>query len=136
MTAEEISAEAQKTASCTEHHVHCMSEWELPQRYSNWIRLIVRVIAYILRFIENLKRKRNSQSRKKLPIEISELREATHRWFRFVQKAHFSKEWSALSKNEPIPKSNALKALKSMLGEDLLLRLNGKLQNVAYCVKP
>jgi len=78
-----------------------------------------------------LKRKKNSQPGKKLPIEVSELREATYRWFRLIQKAHFSKEWSTLSKNEPIPKSSALKALKSMLGEDLLLRLGGRLHNAA-----
>jgi len=46
--AEEISAEALKTII---HHIDCASEWKLPQRYSSWIRLI-RVIAYILRFIE------------------------------------------------------------------------------------
>jgi len=64
-------------------------------------------------------------------IEVSELREAAHRWFRLVQKAHFSKEWSALSKSEPIPNSSALKALKPMLGEDSILRLGGRLHNAA-----
>jgi len=59
------------------------------------------------------------------------LREAAHRWFQLVYKAHYSKEWSALSKTEPIPKSSALKALKSMLGENLLFRLGGRLHNAA-----
>jgi len=135
-TAEKISAEARKNTSCTVLHANCVSEWELPQWYSSWTRL-VRVTAYILRFIENSKRRRNSQSGKKLLIEISELREAIYRWFRFIQKAHFSKEWSALNKNEPIPKSTTLKALNSMLERDLLLRFGGRLQNAAlgYCEK-
>jgi len=78
-----------------------------------------------------LQREKNSQPRRRLPIEVSELRKATHLWFRLVQKAHFSKEWSALSKNEPIPNSSALEALKPMLGEDTLLRFGRWLQNAA-----
>jgi tRNA threonylcarbamoyladenosine modification (KEOPS) complex Pcc1 subunit len=101
----EISAEARKAVAFTVHHVDCVNEWELPQRYSSWIRL-VRVTAYVLKFIKNSKREKNSQPGKELPIEVSKLRKATHRWFRLVQKAYFSKEWSALSKNEPIPKSS------------------------------
>jgi len=106
-----------------------MNEWELPKRYSRWTRL-VRITTYVLRFIKNSQGEKDSQPRKRLPIEISELREATHRWFRLVQKVHFSKEWSALSKNEPIPNSSA-KALKPMLGEDSLLHFGGRLLNAA-----
>jgi hypothetical protein len=98
---------------------------------TNKLVRLVRVRAYVLRFIKNSQREKNSQPRKRLPIEVSELREATHRWFRLVQKVHFSKEWNALSKNEPIPNSSALKALKPMLGEDSLLRLGRRLQNAA-----
>jgi len=79
-TVKEISTEARKI---TVHHVNCASEWELPQRYSSWTRL-VRVTAYVLRFIENSKRKRNSQPGKELPIDVSELREAAQFWFRLV----------------------------------------------------
>jgi hypothetical protein len=78
-TAKEISTEARKVIV---HHVDCTSDWELPQRYSNWTRL-VRVTAYIWRYIENSKRKRNSQHGKELPIDVSELREAAQFWFRF-----------------------------------------------------
>jgi len=126
-TAKVISTEARKVIV---HHADCTNEWKLPKRYSSWTRL-VRVTAYVLRFIKNSQRERNSQPRKRLPIEVSELREAIHRWFRLVQKVHFSKKWSALSKNDPIPNSSALKALKTMLGEDSLLRLGRRLQNTA-----
>jgi hypothetical protein len=50
------------------------------------------------------------------------LREAAQFWFRFVQKAHFPKEWNALSNDEPIPKSSAQKSLNPMLAGDSLLR--------------
>jgi hypothetical protein len=73
-TAKEISTETRKVIV---HHVDCTSEWELPQQYSSWTQL-VRVTAYILRFIKNSQRKKNSQPKRKLPIEVSELREATH----------------------------------------------------------
>jgi hypothetical protein len=53
---------------------------------------------YVRRFIENSKQKRNSQPGKELPIGVFELREASHCWFRFIQKAHFSKQWSTLSR--------------------------------------
>jgi hypothetical protein len=48
-----------------------------------WTRL-VQVTAYVLRFIENSKRKRNFQSGKELPIDVSDLREVTQCWFRLV----------------------------------------------------
>jgi len=125
--AKEISTEARKVII---HHVDCTREWELPRRYSSWTRL-VRITAYVLRFIRHSKRKKNSQLGGKSPIEVSELREAAYRWFRLVQKAHFSKEWNALNKNDPIPPSSALKALRLMLGDDSLLRLGGRLHNAA-----
>jgi hypothetical protein len=68
MSAEEISAEARKTASCTVYHVDCVGEWELSQRYSSWTRLVW-VTAYVLRFIENSKRRRNLQPGKKLLLD-------------------------------------------------------------------
>jgi len=107
-----------------------LSKWELPQWYFSWTRL-VRVTAYVRRYIENSKRKRNSQPRRELPIDVSELREPAHFWFRFVQNAHFLKEWNALSNNEPIPKSSALKSLNPMLAGDSLLRLGRRLRNTA-----
>jgi hypothetical protein len=114
-TAKKISTEARKVIA---HHVNCTREWALPQWYFSWTRL-VRVTAYILRFIRHSKRKKNSQPGGKSPIEVSELREAARRWCRLVQKAHFSKEWSALNKNEPIPPSSALKALRPMLRDSI-----------------
>jgi len=83
VSTEEIFAEARKSVACTVHHVDCESEWKLPQRYSSWTRL-VRVTAYVLKFIKNSKREKNSLRGRKLLIEVSELREAAHHWFRLV----------------------------------------------------
>lgn len=41
----------------TVHHVEPIPEWELPYAYSNWSKL-VRVTAYVRRFIDNLRQKR------------------------------------------------------------------------------
>jgi len=121
----EISTEARKVII---QHVDCTREWELPHRYSSWARL-VRVTAYALRFIGHSRRGRSSQPKRGTLLKVSELHDAAHRWFQLVQKVHFSKEWSALHKNEPIPNSSALKDLKPMLGKDSLLRLGGRLHN-------
>ncbi|KAH0947925.1 hypothetical protein HN011_000616 [Eciton burchellii] len=96
----EISTEARKVIV---QHVDCTREWELPHRYSSWTRL-VRVTAYVLRSIRHSRRGGSSQPKRGALLEVSESRDAAHRWFQLVQKAHFSKEWSALHKNEPIPK--------------------------------
>jgi len=79
--------------------------------------------------VENLRRKRHTQTEKKLPIQVSELNEVAEFCFRLVQQIHFPKEWSALTKNAPIPSSSALRALKPMMGADSLLRLGGWLRN-------
>ncbi|KAH0945579.1 hypothetical protein HN011_004122 [Eciton burchellii] len=126
-TSREISTEARKVIV---QHVDCTREWELPHRYSSWTRL-VRITAYALRFIGHLRRGRGSQPRRGTPLEVAELRDAAHQWFQLVQKAYFSKEWGALNKNESIPSSSSLKALRSMLRDDSLLRLDGRLHNAA-----
>jgi len=125
----EISIEARKVIV---QHVHCTCEWKLPHRYSSWTRLI-RITGYALRFIGYLRRGRSSHPRKGIPLEVSELRDAAHRWFQLVQKAYFSKEWSTLNKNEsiPFPNPSSLKALRPVLGDDSLLRLGGRLHNAA-----
>jgi len=72
---------------------------------------------------------RSLQPRREIPLQVFELRAAAHRWFQLVQKAYFSKKWSTLNENQPMPPSSALKALRPVLGEDSLLRLGGRLQN-------
>jgi len=68
-TEKEISIEAR---TITVHHVDCAREWELPKRYSSWTQL-VRVTAYVLRFVENSTRKKRSLLGKKLSIDVFEL---------------------------------------------------------------
>jgi len=135
---EKISAEIIKP---TVHYVDCASDWRLPHRYPNWPRLVKRT-AYARRFIENSKRKKNVQfeakkefanSCKELPIDVSESREAVQLWFRFVQKAHFPKEWDPLSNNEPIQKSSAPKSSNPTLAGVSLLRLGGRLRLADGC---
>jgi len=72
-----ISAEARQV---TVLYVDCINEWDLPHRYSRWTRL-VRITAYVFRFVANLRRKKQFQPKKKLPIQVSELNEAAEFWF-------------------------------------------------------
>jgi len=124
--AEKVSAEARQP---TVLQMDCVNKWELPHRYSHWTRLFR--ITTCARFVGNLKRKRHSQTEKKLPIQVSELNEAAEFWFLLVQEIHFSKKWNALTKNVPIPSSSSLKALKPMTGTRSLLCLNRRLRNAA-----
>jgi len=39
----------------------------------------------LCRFVANLRRKKQSQPKKKLPIQVSELNEAAEFWFRSIQ---------------------------------------------------
>jgi len=96
---EKISAE---TRQSTVYHVDCANEWELPHRYSSWIRL-VRVTAHVRRFLGNLKRKRNSQQE---TITDRNFRVTLN--FAFVQQTHFLSEWSMLINHVPIPKCSSL----------------------------
>jgi len=122
---EKISAEARQV---TVLRVDRVNEWELSHRYSRWTRL-VRVTAYVRRFVANLRRKKHSQTKKKLPIQVSDSNEAAEFQYRRIQRIHIPKEWTALSTNAPIPSSSASRALKPVMGAGSLLRLGGRLRN-------
>jgi len=71
---ERISAEARSVSTVLQ--VDRVSEWELPHRYSSWMRL-TRITIYVRRFVANLRQKKHTQTNKKrLPIQVSELNEA------------------------------------------------------------
>ncbi|XP_018395111.1 PREDICTED: uncharacterized protein LOC108773703, partial [Cyphomyrmex costatus] len=125
--AAQISVEERKSNA---HHVNGELEWELLHKYSSWTRL-VRITAYVRRFIANLKGRTASLPTKKLPIDVAELREAARFWVRLTQKIHFPKEWNAVSNNIPVSKSSSLNTLHPLMGTDSLLRLGGRLKNAA-----
>lgn len=124
---EQVSAEQRKS---TAHHIDGAQEWELLHRYSSWTRL-VRITAYVRRFVENLKKRISSLPKKGLPIEVSELREAAEFWFRLTQQTHFPKEWNEVTNDRPVSRSSSLRAFHPMMGTDSLLRLGGRLKNAA-----
>jgi len=126
--AERISAEARRVTVLQVNRVD--DSWELPYRYSSWTRL-VRITAYVRRFVTNLRQRKHSQTTKELPIQVSELNEAAEFWCRRVQQIHFPKKWSALSTNALIPSSSALRALNPVMGTGSLLHLGGRLRNAA-----
>jgi hypothetical protein len=55
-------------------------------KYSSLIRL-VRVTAWVMRFVGNLKRKRSGTSLVVEPLEVSELRQAELEWVKVAQSA-------------------------------------------------
>ena len=92
------------------------------ERHSTWIKAL-RVMAYILRFVNALKGKRCSGA-----LSYQELTCAKLQILKSVQSVCFQSELKELRGGTPIPKSSSIYKLSPFLGEDGLLRVRGRLQ--------
>lgn len=92
-------------------------------RYSD-INKFTRVVAYLLRFYNNIKNK-NSRLQNNY-LSSSELQKALHFIIKHEQEVYFMEEINSLNKNLDI-KSN-LKAVHPFIGSEGLLQVGGRLQ--------
>lgn len=83
------------------------TEWELPFSYSSWFKLI-RVTAYLKRFIKNLRIKITSSTIDRSYLTAQELRDASVFWCRLIQLSHFPTEWKALE----LPSRNQVRCVR------------------------
>lgn len=108
----------------------------LLKRYSN-LNKLVRVIAYILRFVQNCKDKVNSRKAHidtySYPqyLTVVELRNARHICIRISQELAFPKEIEILRNQGVIHNSSILKQLVPFLDSDNILRVTGRLHNAS-----
>jgi hypothetical protein len=102
-------------------------EWDLPDQFSSWTRL-VRVTAYVQRFINNLRSKRSAQPRIITNLSADEIRNAEEFWLKTVQSSRFAADRVALEKTGSVKRSSRLKALRPFVGNDSLLSLGGRLE--------
>lgn len=115
------------------HTTTVTNQWDLSQHYSSWSKLL-RVTAYIQRFIDKLKsRKERAETSSKSSTSLVllnqiELETAETFWIRSIQADVFPLELSSLSNAIPIPKSSSLLSLNPYLDENLLL-VGGRLRN-------
>ncbi|XP_050293693.1 uncharacterized protein LOC126734196 [Anthonomus grandis grandis] len=98
----------------------------LLNRFSSF-RLIYRVLAYVLRFVFNIKCKQNKQKRSG-PLTSDEITAAQNLLVMHVQKQMFSKEYQCLVSNKPLSKSSKILSLNPFL-KDNLIRVGGRLRN-------
>ncbi|XP_058836858.1 uncharacterized protein LOC131693220 [Topomyia yanbarensis] len=95
----------------------------LYERFSSFWRL-VRVTAYILRFINNCKSKNKRESF----LTVTELEEAKEALAKGVQQEVFQSELTALRKKLPLPVGSALKFSRPFLDRKGIIRCGGRLE--------
>ena len=106
------------------------TSWRLqPERYSSWNRL-VRVRAWIQRFLENCRLK--IEDRCSDGITYQEILDAETAVIKEAQQQAFGEEYTALSNQRPIPKNSKLLTLKPIIDEEGLLQSDGRLTYAKY----
>ena len=94
-------------------------------RYEKWLTLI-RVTAYVLRWVRVFKSKESSESRE---LSAEELKSAKLNWYRHIQREVYRTEYAQLEAGQPLPKTSTLLKLDPYFDkEDRVLRVGGRLQ--------
>ena len=108
-----------------------------------------RVIAWVIRFIDNCRAKTKGLKPDNGPLTIEELEQSARYWFSTIQASHFSRELDLLKgsphgteaidkastdadRGSPIPSSSTLSALQPFLDAKGLLRVGGRQQNAKF----
>ena len=88
----------------------------------------LRVVAWVLRFLSNLRRSKVQSPCVSGGLSYEELERAKLKILTYVQQKEYSKELHALRKGLPVPKGSSLQKLSPFIGGDGLLRVHGRLQ--------
>lgn len=118
--------EERKAAS---HHVaKAISTWDLSEKYSSWVKL-VRITAYVLRFINACRRPRIHDPGKSEGATLSSADFDTAKtfWIKHIQTSLFSEEINALLAGHPVSSKSKLSALNPFIDDHGLLRVGGRL---------
>jgi len=114
--------------------VHQVNELLDVERFSNWVKLL-RVTAWVLRFVTTLKASRGKTVRGKVDEQQSdsltteEMERAEKYWICRVQRNEFHEDCEELKTGKALSKSSRLKALDPFLDQDSVLRVGGRLQH-------
>ena len=92
----------------------------------NKLTKAIRVTAFVKRFINNAKC--SKETKQTGDLTFKELTDAKFVLLKETQKLHFSQEIHALENKDNLPKSSPLYKLSPFLGEDGLVRVQGRLQ--------
>lgn len=105
--------------------------WNLASLYSWWPKL-VRVTAYIKRFVRHCKNKPNifsNQVRHSQAVTATEFQDAKLFWIRIVQEELFPEELHALKQHKPLSSKSSLLPMSPFLDSDNIIRVGGRLEN-------
>ena len=95
------------------------------ERWGTFVKSM-RIFAWMLRFIKNMKSSPNDRQLGEL--SFVELSEAKVMLFYTVQRSAFSNEFETLKRGKSIPKQSKLNKLDPFIGDDGLMRVKGRLQ--------
>jgi hypothetical protein len=97
------------------------------EKFSKYIK-IMRITAWVRRFISNLKKKRERLDIDTTEITYREIKEAELHWFSLKQKEHFEEEYNLLKKQQEITAQSSLYKLKPYLDKQGIIRIGGRLE--------
>ncbi|XP_076392695.1 uncharacterized protein LOC105663902 [Megachile rotundata] len=120
-----------KTVLVAASGVSTMDSFDLVSRYSSYSKLL-RVIAYCIRFIANLRRKIRSDSipdDRNSNLTATELLKAEKVLVGIVQRSQFAIELESLLKNKPACSKGRLTSLNPFVDETGLVRVGGRLKH-------
>lgn len=120
----EVIPEERKTVTCLIVNNEDSLVNNLLKRFSSFKR-ICKVLAYILRFISNIKFKDKRLSGN---LNLEEINTAKNLLITFVQREVFAKEYVCLLSNKPLSKNSKILSLNPFL-KDNLIHVGGRLKN-------
>ncbi|KMQ90403.1 hypothetical protein RF55_9844 [Lasius niger] len=97
-------------------------ENEILARFSSFTRLI-RASAYCFRLI------RRGPEPRTLHLSVAELERCQLSWLQIAQRQNYPNEIEALTRGQPLPRRSPLRALRSILGPEGLIRVGGRLEH-------
>ena len=99
----------------------------LLHQYSTFNKL-QRVMAWILRFVNNCK---NTNKIRNSNLSTKELNEALFGIIRIVQQVEFTGDWNNLNQNKALSNNSKILSLNPFMDENKLIRVGGRLKNSA-----
>ncbi|XP_054708471.1 uncharacterized protein LOC129218267 [Uloborus diversus] len=125
----DLEAERKNVRNCTAINlVHSGQEkFNLLTKFSSWSKLL-RVTAWCLRFITNLKLKSVSVTKRDY-LTCEELKKASEVIIRIIQEEEFSEEIKCLKEGKPITSNSKISSLNPFIDKSGILRVGGRLKN-------
>ena len=104
---------------------------KLMERSSNLFR-VRRIFAYVLRFIENIRKRQRKEVLLKDELSINELQAASKACIKITQSWAFGDEIQMLRTNKNLPISSSLAILTPFLDADGILRVGGRIGRSSF----